>query len=300
MSVMTYDTLVAGKTTVGSIQYWINYARIDSDTVLTEAQATIFQRLRVREMRTLDSSITVNAGDFAKPLPANVLEVRGARTVMDNLAYGLRSPADVLGRRQFSPSTGTLPANPFTATNGSASVAVNHPNHALVPGALVGYAGVTPFNGVNLNSTFAVASVTDANHYVIIAPNQANASGAGGGAPSFFSSVLVAGPPQYFAIFDEQLQFEATFTATSALQLLCFKSPALLSSALSSNPNPTNFLTTRFPHILRVACLAQAADFMRNDTEYQKQMTKLEALIEATNAEADMTDRMATYDTTMS
>jgi len=206
---MTYTSLVADKTTVGSIKYWINYARLDSDTVLAEAQATIFQRLRVREMRTLDTSIVTTVTDYREPLPARFLEARVLRSVEDNLEYEQRSPADLIARRQFD-ATGTL----------------------------------------------------------------------------------IDGPPQYFAIFDEMLQFEARFTIPVTLHLLCFKSPALLSSG-----NPNNFLTDRLPHVLRVACLAQAADFMRNDTEYQKQITKLEALIEVTNGEADMTDRMASYDT---
>ena len=209
---MTYGSLVGSKTTPGSIQAWVNYARLDADTVLAEAQATIFQRLRVREMRTLDASITVAPGGFQYPLPASFLEARAARTVLDDLAYELRSPADVVARRRF------------------------------------------------------------------------DASG-----------TLVAGPPLYYAIFDEMLQFEASFTTASPFLLLCFKSPTPLSSQ-----NPSNFLTGRFPHLVRTACLAQAADFLRNDADYAKQMQKLELLIEATNAESDLGMGAATFSTTVS
>src|SRR5215471_19937752 len=195
---MTYASLVADKNTVGSIKYWINYSRIDSDTVLAEAQALIFQRLRVREMRTLDTSISVVATDYQKALPAHFLEARLLCSVPDNLEYKLRSGSEVMARRQF------------------------------------------------------------------------NADG-----------TLTDGPPQFFAIFDEMLQFEARFTTSQTLHLLCCKSPALLSGA-----NPSNFLTDRFPHLLRTACLVQAADFMRNDTEYAKQTQRLEALVQATNAES--------------
>jgi hypothetical protein len=45
-----YSTLVAAETTVGSIKYAINYSRIDAAGILTEAQAWIYTRLRVREM----------------------------------------------------------------------------------------------------------------------------------------------------------------------------------------------------------------------------------------------------------
>src|SRR3989442_1526289 len=77
---MTYTSLTGGKTVPGSIMSWVNYAKLDIEQVLEEAQAVIFQRLRVREMRNLDSSIPVAPGDYQKPLPARFLEARRLRS----------------------------------------------------------------------------------------------------------------------------------------------------------------------------------------------------------------------------
>jgi hypothetical protein len=207
---MTYATLTGAKTVPGSIMSWVNYAKLDIEQVLEEAQAVIFQRLRVREMRNLDSSIPVAPGDFQKPLPARVLEARRLRST-DNLDYALVSETALLDARVY------------------------------------------------------------------------DASG-----------TLVAGTPAAFAVFDEMLQFDQKFSAATTLLLLCFKSPALLSAQ-----NPANFLTSRFPHLVRTACLAQAADFMKDDSEYAKHMQRLYDQIDAGNAESDLGMSAATYSTTM-
>ncbi|MCA0341106.1 MAG: hypothetical protein LCH99_15445 [Proteobacteria bacterium] len=47
---MDYATLVAGPDVKGSIQYAINYARIDSEGILEEAQAWIYSKIRTRDM----------------------------------------------------------------------------------------------------------------------------------------------------------------------------------------------------------------------------------------------------------
>ena len=209
---MNYASLVGDKNTAGSIARWVNYAKLDGDVVLAEAQAILFQTLRVREMRTLDTSITASAGDYAEALPANFLDPICLRDANNN-RYDLRVPADLMRKRQIDGGTG-LP---------------------------------------------------------------------------------VQGQPIYWSVFDEKLQFEVAFNAAQALQLLCFKSPALLSGT-----NQANFLTNRYPHLLRKACVLQAWDFMRNETEYAKAKADLEETVGMTNAEADLVFRNASYDTQLS
>jgi hypothetical protein len=58
-------------------------------------------------------------------------------------------------------------------------------------------------------------------------------------------------------------------------------------TALTSETNETNFLTSRYPHILRTACLAQAYNFMNEDEREAKALAKLAAYIQKANAEAD-------------
>jgi hypothetical protein len=78
-------------------------------------------------------------------------------------------------------ATGTLGNNPFTTTNLSSSVTVNHTAHGVSPGDTVIFAGATTFNNVTMNGTFLCATVVDPNNYTITAATTANASGAGGG-----------------------------------------------------------------------------------------------------------------------
>jgi hypothetical protein len=54
---VNYSTLVADKTVAGSIKRWVNYGQIDSETVLTEAQALIYSMLRAREMRQASTAL---------------------------------------------------------------------------------------------------------------------------------------------------------------------------------------------------------------------------------------------------
>lgn len=64
----TYTNLVASKTTEGSIKQWVNNSYVPSTTILTEAEAWIYQRLRVRQMLTSTTG-TATASSTAITLP---------------------------------------------------------------------------------------------------------------------------------------------------------------------------------------------------------------------------------------
>lgn len=65
---MDYATLIGAETVSGSIKYWINYSRIDSAGILTEAEAWIYSKLRVRHMLTTeDVAIADTASTAAFP-----------------------------------------------------------------------------------------------------------------------------------------------------------------------------------------------------------------------------------------
>jgi hypothetical protein len=78
-------------------------------------------------------------------------------------------------------ATGTLGTNPFTTTNGSASVEVTQSAHGANVGDTVIFAGATAFNGVTMNGTYLVATIIDASHYTVTAMTTATGSGSGGG-----------------------------------------------------------------------------------------------------------------------
>ena len=63
-----YTTLVADRDHEGSIKHWANDSRIPSTTILTEAQAWIYAKLRVRQM-LLSTQTVVAKGDDTITLP---------------------------------------------------------------------------------------------------------------------------------------------------------------------------------------------------------------------------------------
>jgi hypothetical protein len=108
---------------------------------------------------------------------------------------------------------------------------------------------------------------------------------------TYTSGTLDSGTPYNYAIFDERLQFEYKYDAIATLKLIGFKKPTLLAA-----DNLTNFLTDRYPHLLRCACVAQAYEFRNEDERAQRELTKLAALIAKTNAESDLSYRTLELD----
>lgn len=70
---LDFSTLTAGKTTLGSIANFVNRSDIPVELILTEAQAFIYQRLRVREMMQLDE-IAVISGNYKTTVPTGFLD----------------------------------------------------------------------------------------------------------------------------------------------------------------------------------------------------------------------------------
>lgn len=199
---MSFTTLTADKTTAGSIKRWVNYAELDVEQVLEEAQALIYQTLRVREMKSDFTDLTLAAGEYYKALPDGWLDPIALQDKTNNVPFGL-----------------TLEEN------------------------------------------------IEANRF-------------------YESGSLIRGMPQWYGIYGEKFQFELAAESETIIGVVGYKKPALLAGG-----NLTNFLTNRYPHLLRTACLVQAADFMSNDAKYQRHLSMLSALIEKTNAESDLSYR---------
>jgi hypothetical protein len=70
---MSFATLTGAKSVDGSIKSWMNYSRIDAEGILEEAQAMIYGRLRVREMRASDQ-FTVRVGASSVDEPDGLLD----------------------------------------------------------------------------------------------------------------------------------------------------------------------------------------------------------------------------------
>jgi hypothetical protein len=290
---MTWTSLVAPKGTAGSLANWVGYAKLDTETIVDEAQSLLFQMLRVREMRT-EWMFGMAVGHSNRSLPARFLDPVGRIfDITNNTTYGQGIESEINGARVYAPLSGTLALDPFTFTAGSSLVNVELTAHGINQDSALTIAAAVSTANLDLNDTFPVVGVVDANNFTIDAGTEANASEGGGGANATYSaSNLVAGLPSRWAVWDEQLKFDVAFDTSATLKMLYYRAPALLSST-----NASNWLTVRYPMLMRKACQAAAADFMKDDVEYKKGVEALVALIQSTAAENDLAYRGAEFGT---
>lgn len=199
---MDYDTLVGAVTTTGSIKYHLNYSRIDADGILDEAEAWIYSRLRVREMRAA-ADVAITAAQSYASLPT-----------------GFRDPI-----------------------------------HFCIPGYVERIV-------VKDEETFRAELGWDN------------------------SAALPDGPPQRYAIFDEQLNFDHDPDQAYTGKFVFYKTPTALSSS-----NTTNWLTTRYPTLLRRACLMFGAEARKEYDLMDRNEIKALEMIEEIKKESDLSYR---------
>lgn len=203
---MSYTTLTGDKSVAGSIKSWVNYTRLDVETVLEEAQTTIYQTLRVREMKAT-ATLSVTSGVDLMAHPVDLMAPVKLRNVTDDTELKALIWDELEERR--------------TWTNGS----------------------------------------------------------------------LDSGDPCYFSISDEAFQFDCKTSSAFTLRLAYYKTPELLSGS-----NETNFLTRRYPHVLRAACLAHAAIHFKDNAMYAQEMQRLSALVLGVNTQDDFDDHYGQFE----
>lgn len=198
---MDYTTLVAGRTTAGSIAKWLNrdLTGADADTILDEAEAYIYSRLRVREMLQEDTG-TVADGDTTLSLPTGWIQTQLFMFTGEyRLILAQETPEDM--RRAY-----------VYDTDGSRA----------------------------------------------------------------------EGQPRMFSADGSSIKFEVEADRAYDYLHLYYKTPTALSGS-----NTTNFLTSRYPRLLRTACLAFGADFWLMDQDRDRYMALADREIDRANAEAD-------------
>ena len=293
---MSYTSLVAAKGVSGSIATWTNYTLLDASTIVDEAQALVYGIMRTREMLT-DFPFTITVGGSSTPLPARFLDPIGRIYMPGVMQYIRHKDSNFIETtRNFTESSGTLGTNPFTVTSGSNTVAVALTGHGFNQASVFNVSGSTAVDGVTINGTFNITSIIDANNFNIDITNlgttPTSSVTGGGAAAAYICDNLVAAFPQWYGIWNETIFFDTAFVQTSLCRLQYYQSLPLLSAT-----NQTNFLTNRYPQLMRVACMASAADFMKDDTEFQKQYGKLQTIIQQIMIENDMQYRGMELDT---
>lgn len=291
---MTYTSLTGNKGVPGSIMNWVSYTKLDQVTVVDEAQSLLFGILRVREMRE-EWTFGMATGQANQPLPARFLDPIGRIFDITNCTdYGQNLQTDIARLRSYDTSiAGTFAANPFTTTSGSSLVVAHQVAHGLNQDSTLTIAAAAAAGGLTLNGAFPVTSIVDADNFVIDAGNDATSSVTGGGSlATYTANKLIAGSPSRWGIWQELVKFDTAFVSPATLKLLFYRSPKPLSSTIQSN-----WLTARYPMLMRKACQASAADYMKDDAEYEKQVKGLTALIGSTAVGDDLSYRGAEFGT---
>lgn len=293
---MSYTSLTAAKGTSGSIATWVDYTRLDTPVIVDEAQALIWSVLRCREMMT-EVSFSVSQNNSFIALPARFLDPIG-RMFLSTINRDVRhkDPNFVQRARNYTESSGTLGTDPFTTVNGSTSVTVALAAHGFTQDSIFTTTGATAVGGVTIAGTFPIISV-DTNTFVIdisiLGSVPSSSTTGGGSAATYTCDNLTTGIPNWFGIWDERIHFDCAFSQAVLGKMQYYQSLPLL----AASTNETNFLTNRYPQLLRTACMAAAADYMKDDVEYQKGLARLEAFVQRISIENDMMMRGMELDT---
>lgn len=284
---MSWTSLTGAKTVAGSIAKWVNYTLLDAETTVDEAQALIYTMLRCREQRTA-YHFTMTQGMSYIALPARFLDPIG-RIRQDSIASAVRHTDHgfLTANRFFTETSGTLGASPLTVTIGSTTATVALTAHGFSQGSKFYTTGASAVGGVTIVGTFEITGVATDTFTIDISSVGTPTSSAtdGGSAVVYTCNNLNQGSPQWFSIWDERIYFDCAFDQQTTCQLNLYQSLPLLSAS-----NTTNFLTNRYPHVMREACMAAAADFQKDSTEYQKHMQALGAKIQRAQVENEMGD----------
>jgi hypothetical protein len=96
--------------------------------------------------------------------------------------------------------------------------------------------------------------------------------------------------PVAYSVYDELIQLNAKSDAAYSARALFYKRPDYL-----ARTNQSNFLCTRYPNLLRVACLMHGADQMQDDTEYARWQKRTDELIGAISIETELMARGRDY-----
>lgn len=110
--------------------------------------------------------------------------------------------------------------------------------------------------------------------------------------PRDITGTVSFGTPGAWTVEGTTLRFDARKRPgdTVALTVLHSATPAPLSVS-----NPTNFLTVRYPNIIRAACLMVGADYRDDDEKYTRFKNRTDELIVRANYETDLTFRGAEF-----
>lgn len=206
----SYTVLIGTRQTAGSLKNYCNDERFDPATVVTEAQAWIYSRLRVWEMQVDDEGAhPLAAGDISLDLP---------------ITLRFKAPYKLM-------LTGTNPAI------GGGGREIVHRSHAFV---------TSHWSWDN-------------------------------------TGARVRGTPQFFSHFGSKFYFDVAALDNYPTRLFYYEAPAVL----EAGTNETNFLTEKYPKLLRHACMFNAFEHLRRPDEREYHLKLAMAEVQQANMNSD-------------
>lgn len=95
---------------------------------------------------------------------------------------------------------------------------------------------------------------------------------------------LIESEPQFFALFNDRIEFDCKADGDQNFTLLYMKQP----DALAASTNETNFLTTKYSMLLRFACCKHASIFLKDSAGEQRYEARMMELIQRININDDL------------
>ena len=194
------DLTNTDKTTEGSIKQWVNDSTVPPLTILTEAEAWIYERIRTHEMLKLDSSLTMSVGVATLTLPTDFLQAR---------------------------------------------------SFFITGGATWGQGRLRKKVPEEVEASFQYDKTTRVN----------------------------ARPDSYYVHGGTTIEFDVPADETYGTRLLYYAIPTALSGS-----NETNFLTQRYPTLVRQACVGRANEFLKDQKEKLYWMSLAQGSVDEVNA----------------
>lgn len=151
---MDYTSLVAAKSTSGSIKSWCNNDLVESDVALSEAEQWIYRRLRVRQMVSVaDGAMTAASGGDLQALPSDYIEPKwmGYRGLWTG-EVAMKSISDIQNSRTYDGAGALATGRPLVyGVRGTTMEFPVQPDQAYTY-RLVYYAQPAALSGSNLTN----------------------------------------------------------------------------------------------------------------------------------------------------
>jgi|TARA_Y100000034_G_scaffold134891_1_gene204698 hypothetical protein len=145
----SYSNLTASKATLGSIKAWVNYAEIDADEVLLEAEQWIYKRLRIEDMIAITTgTMAIGTDTVSKPT-----RWRGTMsftiTGTDKASLKRKEAGEVENAFQYDGTSVRVNEKPTRYYGLASSFQLDSPPDKAYPYRIVHYAALAPLTSSN-------------------------------------------------------------------------------------------------------------------------------------------------------